>query len=1010
MMRIVQKMKVFIIIVCLITKIATSKALESNFKYLFTEKYVQLTTGTLIVDTNCPALWYLDKTISEDMPTAYNYTYEESAIYYLLTITDYVNITSVTTEESDITHNTSSPAASPQPPLSSSSPPPPLTMCSNSTILEKTYGARYNGRLSGVFERMKFVDGNGRTWNYSTAVFSVSGPLILSGNLTVAVIGYHSFRLESLNSFILINVPIDISGQNGGINKDNYAGGFGGKAGGPGAGGVPRISGTPGGGGFGGFGGGNFSYFDKLFNESFSFGAEYSFTESLIGGSAGAKWNKSTVVRLRGGGAMELNAASTIYVYSLLRADGQSSSNVEEKVECVGGGSGGMFLFNASSIVFGGKGFLSVLGGNGSVDEKDQPKHCGGGGAGGVIQLTGRISVADSIRLITSMSGGNGHPKGEDGSLKNVPRNRGGYSRDGTPIGVSIMLPPPQPPLSGEEKIEESTGEIKDKINMKPPSDLRHHDEREKFVKDVVDDFDQILNETDMGSSKDMSTLVFEVEDTVSLLAKTLQEAKDDNETLSVTASNNAFEVVISIEEAVTYEGTAHQARQLSIYIPETIIEDNFTDDVVTSLVFYNNLAENLDGSLDTAGENDTYYANGRMLSATIQLDNVTQLDFVKPIKIVFEHINQNATEETSHCVYWSYNDTYSTGGVWSTYGCRKGEVNTTHTVCYCFHLTSFCVLLQVADVQLDDSNSTALSLITYVGLTLTLVTLIITLIIMVVYFKRLNYECTSIHINLVIALIIADALFLFGINKTSKKGLCTSIAIFLHYFYLVVFMWMAVEALHMYNKVRSLNQSSRRKFYMYYPIGWGIPAVIVIITMAVRIDGYGTDTACWLDISSGTVWAFIGPVIVVISLNVIIIGMVLKIFSGVKTIKSKPKREQIRRTLRAMVILLPIFGVTWIFGLMAFNRQTLFFQYMFVIFNSLQGFFIFLFHCCFNVEIRNLISSQLGIKVHDGTAESQSKSSSTRRTQGTVINFIFMVASLINSTSYTATQNPKKY
>ena len=38
-----------------------------------------------------------------------------------------------------------------------------------------------------------------------------------------------------------------------------------------------------------------------------------------------------------------------------------------------------------------------------------------------------------------------------------------------------------------------------------------------------------------------------------------------------------------------------------------------------------------------------------------------------------------------------------------------------------------------------------------------------------------------------------------------------------------------------------------------------------------------------------------------------------------------------------AAIILLPILGVTWVFGLLAVNRHTTVFTWLFTVFNSLQ-------------------------------------------------------------------------
>ena len=45
-----------------------------------------------------------------------------------------------------------------------------------------------------------------------------------------------------------------------------------------------------------------------------------------------------------------------------------------------------------------------------------------------------------------------------------------------------------------------------------------------------------------------------------------------------------------------------------------------------------------------------------------------------------------------------------------------------------------------------------------------------------------------------------------------------------------------------------------------------GFPAIVVTISLAVtQANGYGNKKACWLDVKSGLIWAFIGPAMLVI-------------------------------------------------------------------------------------------------------------------------------------------------
>ncbi|KXJ17677.1 Adhesion G-protein coupled receptor D1 [Exaiptasia diaphana] len=125
-----------------------------------------------------------------------------------------------------------------------------------------------------------------------------------------------------------------------------------------------------------------------------------------------------------------------------------------------------------------------------------------------------------------------------------------------------------------------------------------------------------------------------------------------------------------------------------------------------------------------------------------------------------------------------------------------------------------------------------------------------------------------------------------------------------------------------------------------YYMLGWGVPLIIVIISAASRMSGYGTETACWISIKHGLIWAFVGPVLIIMSINFVVMVMVIKvIIASVSAIQTPGNTSQVKAGLKGMVVLLPLLGLTWVFGLMAVNEKTVVFQYIFAIFNSLQEF-----------------------------------------------------------------------
>lgn len=55
------------------------------------------------------------------------------------------------------------------------------------------------------------------------------------------------------------------------------------------------------------------------------------------------------------------------------------------------------------------------------------------------------------------------------------------------------------------------------------------------------------------------------------------------------------------------------------------------------------------------------------------------------------------------------------------------------------------------------------------------------------------------------------------------------------------------------------------------------------------------------------------------------------------------------RNWLKGAIALIALLGLTWTFGLLWLDQQSIAMAYLFTILNSLQGLFIFLFHVAFN-------------------------------------------------------------
>ncbi|CAC5400899.1 unnamed protein product [Mytilus coruscus] len=292
-----------------------------------------------------------------------------------------------------------------------------------------------------------------------------------------------------------------------------------------------------------------------------------------------------------------------------------------------------------------------------------------------------------------------------------------------------------------------------------------------------------------------------------------------------------------------------------------------------------------------------------------------------------------------------------SVNGAWSSFGSRVVDATDSYTTCEYNHTTNFAILMSPGRTPL--SHQLPLSLISAIGCGVSILFLVITVVVHFVLWNYVANDRTKTLMNLCVALILSYVIFLAGITRTDNKVVCSAIAVTLHYMFLTDFALMLAEAIHIMRMVVIIFPT-RSIVHKLIPACWIVPAGIVgISASATRLNGYGNQQFCWLTLESNLIWAFIGPALLVILINFIIIIITVHKMMTTRGLAAKSLKEKSKIGLKSICVILPLFGVTWVLGAFSVNDDLVIFQYLFAIFNSLQGLFICLFHCFLNKQVR---------------------------------------------------------
>ncbi|XP_024407170.2 LOW QUALITY PROTEIN: adhesion G protein-coupled receptor G3 [Desmodus rotundus] len=344
--------------------------------------------------------------------------------------------------------------------------------------------------------------------------------------------------------------------------------------------------------------------------------------------------------------------------------------------------------------------------------------------------------------------------------------------------------------------------------------------------------------------------------------------------------------------------------------------------------------------------ENDGSVLNNRLVGLSVGRTRVTGL--TEPLEITFSH-QQQPPNMTLTCVFWDV--TKGSAGDWSSEGCST-ELGAKQTVCRCDHLTFFALLLRPV---LDKVTVQALTKISQAGCGASMVFLAFTIVFAALRFFRKRFEsedALKIHVALSVSLFLLNLTFFINLGHDRKLSLvaCWARGAIFHYFLLCVFTWMGLEAFHLYLLViRVFNTYFGHYFLKLSLVGWGLPALMVIGTGSAKSyglytipdqEGRITLELCWFSKKTALYITVHGYFLVTYLFNAMVLGLVAwKIFTLPSATAGKEKRQKWKGVL-TLLGLSSLVGMTW--GLAILTPLGLSTIYVFALFNSFQGVFLF--------------------------------------------------------------------
>nr|XP_014967358.2 adhesion G-protein coupled receptor F3 isoform X1 [Macaca mulatta]XP_014967359.2 adhesion G-protein coupled receptor F3 isoform X1 [Macaca mulatta]XP_028687705.1 adhesion G-protein coupled receptor F3 isoform X1 [Macaca mulatta]XP_028687706.1 adhesion G-protein coupled receptor F3 isoform X1 [Macaca mulatta]XP_028687707.1 adhesion G-protein coupled receptor F3 isoform X1 [Macaca mulatta]XP_028687708.1 adhesion G-protein coupled receptor F3 isoform X1 [Macaca mulatta]XP_028687709.1 adhesion len=323
-------------------------------------------------------------------------------------------------------------------------------------------------------------------------------------------------------------------------------------------------------------------------------------------------------------------------------------------------------------------------------------------------------------------------------------------------------------------------------------------------------------------------------------------------------------------------------------------------------------------------------------------------------------------TDGSPHCVFWDHSLFQGRGG-WSKEGCQAQAASGSPTArCLCQHLTAFSVLMSPHTVP----EEPALALLTQVGLGASILALLVCLgvyrlVWRVVVRNKVSYFRHAALLNMVLCLLAADTCFLGApfLPPGPRSPLCLAATFLCHFLYLATFFWMLAQALVLAHQLLFVFHQlpKHRVLPLMVLLGYLCPLGLAGVTLGLYLPQgqYLREGECWLDGKGGALYTFVGPVLAIVGVNGLVLAMAMLKLLRPSLSEGPPaeKRQALLGVIKALLILTPIFGLTWGLGLATLLEEvSVVPHYIFTILNTLQGVFILLFGCLMDKKVQEAL------------------------------------------------------
>ncbi|XP_075960449.1 adhesion G-protein coupled receptor V1 [Anarhichas minor] len=341
---------------------------------------------------------------------------------------------------------------------------------------------------------------------------------------------------------------------------------------------------------------------------------------------------------------------------------------------------------------------------------------------------------------------------------------------------------------------------------------------------------------------------------------------------------------------------------------------------------------------------NDTNTAlNGKVFSASLQDRRSRPLEDGNEVVYRIHSPGQQVKPGRSLCLLWN-----QTTASWSSDGqyCRVVKESGNYVECACSHLSIYMAYAEFATLASYNDAFYASGFICISGFALAIISHVLC--------SRFPMFAAKLLTHMMVSCLGTQICFLVSAfrGRMFSEDSCAALALFSHYFHLSQFFWMLIQAVNFWQVLVMNDEHTERRYLLYFLLGWGLPALVIIVLVIVLLGGFGwtihtvyglvQGDVCFIpNIYAALCTAVLVPLVCLVAVMVVFIHA-YQVTQQWKAYDDIYRGRTNSTEVPLVLYLFLLISLVWLWAGLHMGYRYLWMLILYVIFNCLLGLYVF--------------------------------------------------------------------